>query len=74
MKLVSEHTFYCDICKNKIGKEIADTEDGQYTELGYAYIEIGCNGRKYKADLHICDDCVKEFEEKIKSLHFQECN
>lgn len=54
------HNFYCNICNKFLGRSI-EHEDGWYKEVGKYENRIG----KY-FKMHLCDDCRKKVEEKMK--------
>ena len=59
------HIFYCDVCGKELGFS-QEYDDGWYKELGEYEMSFytGLHGW-YKLHMHLCDNCAREYNEKI---------
>ena len=63
VKVVTDYTFYCDRCSEKIGEEISVVEGGSYQQPGHVCIKIEINGEHHEKELHLCkEEMLKKYK------------
>ena len=74
LKYVKGYNFYCDMCSKFIGTSIWLEGEDPSLQLGHVRINVELDGKKYKREVHLCEDCMEGFKNIMECDKYEEAD